>query len=171
MEPSTLRQHWAMLYRFLLYLLGDRHDAQDLTQETFRVALAKGPDPAKGSDIGAWLRSIARNLARNHARKRHGRALLLSDDFLEAAERHFIATGSDQDEVWQARRAALAGCLEKLSDENRDLVRRRYERGERVQATAARLGIAPNTLSKRLERVRQGLRRCIADALRGESRD
>ena len=162
MEPSTLRQHWAMLYRFLLYLLGDRHDAQDLTQETFRVALAKGPDPAKGSNIGAWLRSIARNLARNHARKRHGRALLLSDDFLEAAERRFVGL---------ARRAALAGCLEKLSDENRDLVRRRYERGARVQATAARLGIAPNTLSKRLERVRQGLRRCIADALRGESRD
>ena len=160
-----------MLYRFLLFLLRDREDAQDVTQDTFRVALSKGPDPAKGSDHGAWLRSIARNLARNHARKRHRRGLLLSDDFLEAAERHFVATGSDQDEVWETRRAALAACLEKLSDESRDLVRRRYERGERVQATAARLGVAPNTLSKRLERIRRGLRRCIDDALRGESRD
>lgn len=160
-----------MLYRFLLFLLRDRDDAQDITQETFRVALSRGPDPAKGSDYGAWLRSIARNLARNHARKLRRGHWLLPDDFLERAAHHFEATGSDQDGVWDARRSALTSCLEKLSPASRDLIRRRYERGEQVRVAAKELGIEPNTLSKRLERIREGLRRCIEDALRGERSD
>ena len=168
MDESHLRQHWAMLFRFLLFLLGDREDAQDLTQDTFRVALAKGPDPEKGSDTGAWLRSIARNLARNHARKRRR---FLPESFLDQAERHFVATGSAQDELWRARQAALEGCLRKLPERDRDLIRRRYELGEKVRQMAERLGVEPNTLSKRLERVRTRLRQCIDEALRGESRD
>ena len=170
MDHPKLEHHWPMLYRFLLFLLHDREDARDVAQETYRIALAKGPDPQKGSDHGAWLRSIARNLARNHIRKRRRQGTLLPPDFLELAEARFLATGAHHDDLWHARQQALGACLEKLPEPDRQLIRRRYELGHKVQRIAQSLRIEPNTLSKRLSRIRTSLRRCIESTLKGESR-
>ena len=169
MDESQAGKYRAMLCRFLLFLLRDIHHAEEITQEAFVVALSKGPDPAKGTNYGAWLRSIARNLVRSHVRKRRGRPLL-PDDVLDAAERHFVRTGSDQADLWEARRQALSACMQKLPEGQRDLLLRRYERGQKVGHLAERLGVEPNTLSKRLERIRERLRRCIAAALQEENR-
>lgn len=68
-----------MVYRFLLFLLREPEGADEIAQETFQVAITKGADPEKGTNYGAWLRSIARNLARNHMRKRRGVRPLLDD--------------------------------------------------------------------------------------------
>jgi RNA polymerase sigma-70 factor (ECF subfamily) len=75
------------------------------------------------------------------------------------------------DDAWEARRHALASCVEKLPEEDRNLLLRRYQRGEKVKNLAAELGVEPNTLSKRLERVRAALGKCIEDALKEEPRD
>ena len=171
MDERRIGDYRAMLCRFLLFLLGDRDAAEEIAQETFRVALAKGSDPSKGTNYGAWLRSIARNLVRNHVRRMRRSPLLLAGDMLEHAERRFAATESDRDEVWEARRQALEGCLAGLPEPDRALLRRRYGRGEPVQAIAATLGVAPNALSKRLGRLRLRLGRCIEAALEETSSD
>ena len=171
LEQDKLGQYRDMVCRFLLFLLRDPDAAEDMTQETFRVAVSKGPDLEKGANYGAWLRSIARNLVRNHIRKQHDRRFVLHGDMLELAESHFVATGSDQDDIWQARRQALANCMEKLSDDQRHLLRRRYELGEKIQDVAGELRVEPNSLSKRLERMRESLRKCIDAALKGEPGD
>ena len=125
LDQGELGQYRAMLCRFLLFLLRDPHDAEELAQETFRVAISKGADPAKGTDYGAWLRSIARNLVRNHVRK-HRRRALLRGDVVALAERRFVETGADRDEVWEARRAALARCMARLPEDDQALLRRRH---------------------------------------------
>jgi len=160
-----------MLCRFLLFLLGHLEDAEDVTQETLRIAVAKGPDPAKGTDYGAWLRSIARNVARNFVRRQRKSALLLQGDLAELAEARFVEAGADRDDVWEQRREALASCVQKLSSDDRGLIRRRYEALEQVREIAQELAVPPNSLSKRLERIRESLRRCINAALNGERRE
>ena len=169
MDEIPLGQYRPMVYRFLLFLLRDREDAEEIAQETFRVAISKGHDAEKGTNYGAWLRSIARNLARNHVRKRSRRPLLLHGDVLAAAERRFVETGADQEDLWEARRQALAGCMQQLLDQDADLLRRRYELGEQVKQMARDLGMAPNSLSKKLERIREALRKCVHAALKGVS--
>lgn len=168
MEQDKLGQYRDMVYRFLLFLLRDLETAEDVTQETFQIAVSKGTNAEKGTNYGAWLRSIARNLARNRVRQHRSRQFLLHGDVLGLAESHFTATSSDQDDIWEARRQALAACMQKLSDDQRHLLRRRYELGENVQDVAGELCIAPNSLSKRLERIRETLRNCIDAALKGE---
>ena len=168
MDQDELAQYRGMVWRFLLFLVREPEAAEDITQETFCVAVSKGPDPQKGTNYGAWLRSIARNLARNHFRKHRGSHLLLHADVLALAESQFVAAGSDQDDAWEARRRALRPCVQRLSDAQRDLLRRRYERRQRVQHLAKELGVAPNSVSKRLERIRDALRKCIDAALKGE---
>jgi RNA polymerase sigma-70 factor (ECF subfamily) len=157
-----------MLCRFLLFLLGNLADAEDLAQETFRIALSKERAPEKASGYGAYLRSIARNLVRNHIRKHRSGRILLRQDILEVAERRFVETGSDHDEAWEARRQALLACLERLPEADRGLLRKRYELGQPVQQMAKELGMEPNSLSKRLQRIRDSLRESINATLNGE---
>ena len=171
MTEEELKQHRAMLCRFLLFLLGNAQDAEDLAQETFRVAAAKEPGLDGAADPGAWLRSIARNLTRNYVRKRRRSWVLLDADALALAESRFVETGSDRDDVWEARRQVLAACLESLPASDRELLRRRYQLGHRVRDIAAELGMEPNSLSKRLERLREGLRDGIDAAVEGEGRE
>ena len=161
-----------MLRRFGVYLTGDPELARELAQETIRVFLSKEPpglsEAMNLEEAGKWLRGIMRNLARNQDRKRYRSRLVFDSEMLEAAERRFVETGSQHEEVWQARKAALAGCLEKLPGQDRELVRRRYEQGHPVKMLAETLHLEANTLSKRLERVRRTLRECVERGLKGE---
>jgi len=60
--------HARDVYRFALYLSGDRAVAQDITSETFlRVWMAE--QPVRMTSVKAWLFVIARNLFRHELRR------------------------------------------------------------------------------------------------------
>ena len=170
-EQQALARHRARVYRFLLFLTQNREVSQELTQETFKVALSRGTDPAKGIDYGGWLLTIAKNLLRNYQRKAQSHWLAFTDGLLEVAERRFIAGGAEDDGLWEARQRALLSCLQRLSEANRRLILLRYRVGEKVQKMASDMGLAPNALSKRLERIREALRDCINSIVRGKSNE
>ena len=166
-HPEGLAGYREGVYRLLLFLTRDSEAAEELTQETCTVALSKGPDPEKGANYGAWLRSIARNLLRNYQRKRRAKWLVFSDDLLESAEHRFVQAGADRDDQWESRRNALLSCIQKLPEAGRDLLLRRYQLGRSVTQIASDIGIEPGSLSKKLMTIRRILRDCINAALRG----
>jgi len=49
------------VFRFALYLSGDRHDAEDITSETF-VRAWTAPGPIRAATVKGYLLTIARNL-------------------------------------------------------------------------------------------------------------
>jgi RNA polymerase sigma-70 factor (ECF subfamily) len=57
------------LYRFAMSLVRDEARAADLVQDTMVRALEKGDQWRQDAGPGAWLRTILRNLAFDHARK------------------------------------------------------------------------------------------------------
>jgi RNA polymerase sigma-70 factor, ECF subfamily len=65
------------VFRFLMYYLGNREDAEDVTQETFVRAFNHWEGFAKRSSARTWLISIARNLAYDWLRKNRRTKLLL----------------------------------------------------------------------------------------------
>jgi RNA polymerase sigma-70 factor, ECF subfamily len=64
---SLYRQFASQVFRFALWLCGDRAEAQDVTAETFVRAWA-GVDEARTASTKAYLFTIARNLV--HQRRR-----------------------------------------------------------------------------------------------------
>ena len=56
---ELVRRHHAGVYRFLLHLTRDPHLADDLTQETFAAAWAKGDGFRGEAAPGTWLHRIA----------------------------------------------------------------------------------------------------------------
>src|SRR5437588_12774040 len=66
---DVVAEHLDAVYRYLVYLTGDRAAAEDLTSETFERALRiwRGFDPRRGAPR-TWLCSIARSAALDHFR-------------------------------------------------------------------------------------------------------
>ena len=58
---EIVERYWDRLYRWLFHLTRDRHQAEDLTQETFLKALAALGSFRSGSNFRAWLFRIGHN--------------------------------------------------------------------------------------------------------------
>lgn len=66
---AAARPHYANLTRRLVLVLGDQHDAEDVAQEAYLKAF-RSWDRFDGTDVRAWLYTIALRLAFNHLRAR-----------------------------------------------------------------------------------------------------
>ena len=66
---ALMERHAGPLFQFLLRMLGDEQDANDLSQETF-VRVYRHRERFDGSKFTTWLYTIASNLARNEYRRR-----------------------------------------------------------------------------------------------------
>ena len=91
--------HWDSVYKLLYRLSFNRHDAEDLTQETFLRAIERQSSFKPGTNFRAWLMRIATNaFLDRQRRKKIVRMGALTDDVtqdapppgqgLEDAERH-----------------------------------------------------------------------------------
>ena len=70
---QVVEQHWTSVYQLLSRLTGNRHDADELTQETFLRALAGWKTFTAGTNVRAWLLRIASNLFLDETRRRKRR--------------------------------------------------------------------------------------------------
>lgn len=145
---------------FLLSLTGSIDDAEEVLQETNAVALAKRDEFQSGTNLKAWVFTIARRQAlafhRQQTRRRsvfqfdEGLIELIGDDSEQINENSFA---QDRD--------FLKVCLEKLSQPHRQLILQRYLRGRRVADIASEESLEPNALAQKLFRIRRKLAQCI----------
>ena len=70
------RRHLDRVYRYLLVRVGNPHDAEDLTAQTFMQAMQRITQFRGQGEFTAWLLSIARNKANDYFRGRHETASL-----------------------------------------------------------------------------------------------
>lgn len=126
------------VYRFLFYRTRSSTLAEDLTSETFFRALRSMTSFRwQGKDFGAWLMTIARNLATDHFKAGRTRLELATEDM-----------GQHDDATEGPEAAVLAGltneilldALTRLPVEQRDCLVMRFLQGMSIAETAAVLG-------------------------------
>jgi RNA polymerase sigma-70 factor (ECF subfamily) len=83
--------------------------------------------------------------------------LVFSDELLQ----QLSSTHEELDPVMEMRRKILGQCLEKLKEEDRELVRLRYGRHGAIKEEAERTGKKMHVLYYALERIRVQLLNCI----------
>ncbi len=145
-----------------LDILDSREDAEECVNDTWRRAWDTIPPQRPGS-LRAYLARIARNLSIDRWRSRRadkrgsGLEILLDelDDCLPAAP--------SAEEVTEAKETARAidRWLDGLSPADRTAFLRRYWYGQPVGQVAIQAGCSPNTMTKRLSRLRDGLRKFL----------
>jgi RNA polymerase sigma-70 factor, ECF subfamily len=135
---TLYRRYLDRVYGYAFYLLGDHHDAEDVTERTFLAALAAiGAFRDEGASFRAWLFRIAHNQAANALRSR-GRQ---SADSLDLVE-HPSAPGSDPAAVVGAADEArtLRRALGALSTDRRQVLVLRFVDGLSAREIGAVLG-------------------------------
>jgi len=154
-----MTQHQRRIFSYIYTLVPDRHDAQDLLQETSLVVFEKFHEFEPGTDFVAWACQIAYWRVRAARLKFARSKVVFDDDVLQAV----ASTAHSMPGEMDARHEALEHCLEKLHPRDRELVLGRYEAGASVEAVAQRTGRSLDAAYKALYRIRKMLFDCVSN--------
>lgn len=164
---DLMDRHGEPVFRFLVRLLGNEDDAQDLAQETFVRVYDSHNRFRPEFKFTTWMYTIAANLARNHFRWR-ARHPAIS---LEASHPETVQTVTDEmcssidipSESAQLaeRAAAVRAAVGRLPDDQREaLVLCEWQEFSMIEA-AAILETTPKAVESRLYRARKALRQAL----------
>lgn len=163
-----VKKHQHAVRACLAVRLSDPHEAEDLAQEVFVTAFTRLREFDSERPFGPWLRGIALNLLRNHARKFRPRAIG-GDEELTALVDQRVAMECDSSQE-SALLSALRECLEGIQGPSRELLRLRYGEENSVRQLSARLRRGYSALTMQLHRLRELLARCISERCPGVGR-
>lgn len=157
-----VREYDQMLIAYIRCLIRDPGLVEDVFQETLITAWRRFEDFDSTRTLGAWLRGIALNTARNATRKRAADRHLFSDEVVNQVENVLLSNMyKDDPEGWSERLAALKECMNRLPEAARELILRRYKSGESSRDIADALKRSAAAIRKELQRTRRLLGHCI----------
>jgi RNA polymerase sigma-70 factor (ECF subfamily) len=123
-----------------------------------------GPDLGNQNSRRAWLRRIAHNLFIDHCRRNSRSPVSYSSEQAEAAEAYWKNDFLQHDEGFGCMEA-LEHCLQKLSEQQRELIDAFYAARRSREDIASALGITSDGVKMSLRRIRRSLGECIQQQL------
>ena len=155
MDIETIyRLYFRDVFLFLQGLTGSETLAEELTQETFFRAVRSAGQFREGSDLRAWLYTIARNLCVDVTRQREALPLQETDQVAADPAGTLV-------ERWDLEQA-----LETLTPQDQELLLLRYANQVPLQALSRLTGLSRFAIYRRCGRLLTQLR----EALREEER-
>ena len=145
------------VYAYILSLVFDPDQADDLLQQTNAILWEKAEEFEVGTNFIAWSFRIAHFQVLAHRKKVQRDRLIFDDQLIvDLAE-----VSSRYDETFERRQRLMRTCLGKLNDRQRDLIRRRYSVGSNVARVAEEVGSSVNAVKQALFRARRNLIACV----------
>jgi len=153
------------VYRFLFYRTRSSTLAEDLTSETFFRALRSMTNFRwQGKDFGAWLMTIARNLATDHFKAGRTRLEMSTEDMGQ----HDDATEGPESQVLASlTNEMLLEALTHLPDEQRDCLVMRFLQGMSISETASVLDRSDGAVKQLQLRGVRNLAKLMPEGIRG----
>ena len=145
------------VYAFFVYRVGNRADAEDLTQAVFERALSawRRFEPARTRPI-TWLMAIGRNLLIDWHRRDQARPVSFVGD-LAALERAGPA-GAGPEETALGLEPEVESALGTLGERERELIALRYGAGLKAPEIAELSGLSVSNVQQILSRSVRRLR-------------
>jgi RNA polymerase sigma-70 factor (ECF subfamily) len=159
-----LMAHQRRIYAFILTMVPNHGDAEDLFQETVLLMWSRFDSFTRGTSFAAWGITVAKYQILS-LRKRHAtRGALFSE---AAAE--LLRNESDRFlEQTDVRMQALRQCIDKLGPQDYELIRLRYRDEVTIENIARQMGRSVQGIYKRVVRIHEALLRCVRRALSEE---
>jgi RNA polymerase sigma-70 factor (ECF subfamily) len=136
---ALYRAHLRDVYSYSYYRVGNHHDAEDLTEQTFLQAyrhFERAQRESQGRPLRPWLIRIAHNLAANYYRDRSRRPQTAIDDADQLISAHSTeALVEDRDDLKR-----ILECVQRLPDDRREALIMRFALGMDNREIARALG-------------------------------
>jgi RNA polymerase sigma-70 factor (ECF subfamily) len=149
-------EHGPALWRYVVWLTGDRQLAEDVVQETLVRAWRK-PEVLDQSENSAraWLFTVARNLVIDDKRSAHSRHEVAVEVLPERETEDHTDALLD---AW-----LVSDALTTLSHDHRLVVVHAYYRGQSIAEIASELEIPAGTVKSRLHYALRALRLALQE--------
>jgi RNA polymerase sigma factor (sigma-70 family) len=149
---ELVREHQVIAFRTAYLITGSAADAEEAAQDAFVKAHRALRRFREGAPLRPWLLAIVANEARNRRRAATRRARFA----LRLTEERPSADAAPSPEaalLAREERAMLLAAIDRLGEEQRQVVTCRHLLGLSEAETAAALGCRPGTVKSRLSRA------------------
>lgn len=151
------------LFSYILALVWNVQDAEDLYQQTAMTLWTKFQNYEPRTDFSHWAFATARLLTSNFQRTRRRYAKFLTPDLAATlAERQARLPKNEIDSLPDS----LAECMDRLGQRDRQLVELCYGEEQTTQQIAESLGRPVPSIYNSLSRIRHSLFDCIRRAVK-----
>jgi RNA polymerase sigma-70 factor (ECF subfamily) len=153
---ELLKIFYADIYAYLRRLCGSRHDAEDLTQQTFLKVWSSLGGFKGRSKFSTWLYRIAHNSYLDWLRKKTGSVQVNFEKWWQECIDENPGPFTNLTERQSALR--LYEAVDRFDEDKKQVVHLHYYQGLSIRETAKVLNIATSTVKYRLREVLKILR-------------
>ena len=149
---------------FILMLVPNVNDAEDILQETLTEMWNKFDTYKPGTDFPAWAMTIARYKVLSFRKRHYNSKLMFSDkifDILDSAAQENNKSISNHIDT-------LKSCLTKLSEQESFLLKLRYEHELSFRKISSRVGKSSVAIHRSMKIIISKLSLCVRHSLRLE---
>ena len=162
-----IQAHYDQMFGFILSLVHNVNDANDVFQETSLTLWDKFDEFDPGTNFAAWGCTVARYKVLEFLDRKKRRGVWFSDEVVDQLTEIQVAEDSER---LTAQRTALSECIEKLSEPQRQLLGDCYDDAKTVREVSEGLGRSTHSVYSSLKNIRSKLMDCVERSLVKEDR-
>lgn len=157
-ELFSINCSWVM--SFIYTLIPNVSDAEDIMQETAKIAWEKFDEFEIGTNFVSWAVTIAKYQVLSY-RARYNAKVPLSSHLIETLSEEAKDPASGD----HARLDALRHCVQQLNPKDQKLIRCRFEKRMTAKMLSKQIGVAMNTIYRNESRILALLMNCVRKTL------
>ena len=155
-----LTQCQQRLYGYIYRRVANRDQAMEVLQQTNLVLCRKADDFEPGTNFNAWAATVAHYQILSYRKTLARDRLVFTDEVFATFDE-----GEPDNERREGMLKHLRHCLAKMSDDNRALIKLRYERELSMEQLSHEIGKKVVAVRVKLHRLRRSLRDCVQTRL------
>ena len=148
-----LTSHEVRLRAFVLSMIPNFADAEDVLQQTNAVLWERFDQFQPGTNFMGWAGRVAYLEALQYLRKRRHDKNQFGEAFIKNVAT--VALRDDVDQRLNARIVALGECVAKLKPKQRDMLRARYFEGRSIEQIGQAFSRSAEAIYQTLSRIRR----------------
>lgn len=151
------------IYAYILSVVSNISDADDIMQETSAVLWRKFSEFDRNLDFVPWALTVARYQVLNYFKKKKRSKVVFSDDLMISIKEEFEKkTPQINDRLY-----ALKNCIKQLDDTDRDILKLRYDKGLTLESIGDHISKSTRAAFYSLSRIHKLLMVCVEKKLKG----
>lgn len=164
---ELVRRYQGRLRAYACQYIDSASDVFEIVQDAFLNTYKHLDRFEPGRAFYPWIRTICHNLVLNYFRSRRSKRAIQLQLVDDAIWERLDTDGLVEDDLASAHKIeTLRECMQRLAKSQQQLVRDRYHHRVAVKEIAATQGASAASVSMRLRRIRDRLKKCMDERMK-----